>query len=64
MEKWMANLYHTKWRSWEEGIERQHVLATRRSEHSKKWAGIFIIRLMIQSTKTITKMDSETKKIN
>lgn len=30
------NLYHTKWRSWEEGIERQHVLATRRSEHSKK----------------------------
>lgn len=28
------NLYHTKWRSWNNGIERAHILAKRRSEHS------------------------------
>lgn len=30
-----VNLYHTKWRSWTNGIERAHLLAKRRSEHSK-----------------------------
>lgn len=29
------NLYHTKWRTWENGIKRAHLLAERRSEHSK-----------------------------
>jgi len=29
------NLYHTKWRSWTNGIERAHLLAKKRSEHSK-----------------------------
>lgn len=36
--KWKLNypnLYHTKWRSWQHGIERAHLLAKRRSEHSK-----------------------------
>jgi len=28
------NLYHTKWRSWENGINRAHILAKRRSQHS------------------------------
>ncbi len=27
-------LYHTKWRSWSNGIERAHILAKRRSQHS------------------------------
>lgn len=30
------NLYHTKWRSWTNGIERARLLAQRRSEHSAK----------------------------
>ena len=29
-------LYHTKWRSWENGINRAHILSKRRSEHSKR----------------------------
>jgi len=29
-------MYHTKWRSWTNGIERARLLAKRRSEHSKK----------------------------
>lgn len=28
-------LFHTKWRSWSNGIERAHLLAKRRSEHSR-----------------------------
>lgn len=31
-----VNLYHTKWRSWTNGIERARLLAKRRSEHSKQ----------------------------
>lgn len=30
------HLYHTKWRSWTNGIERAKLLAKRRSSHSKK----------------------------
>lgn len=30
------NLYHTKWRSWDNGINRAHILAKRRSEHSTR----------------------------
>jgi glycosyltransferase involved in cell wall biosynthesis len=30
------NLYHTKWRSWSNGINRAHILSKRRSEHSDK----------------------------
>lgn len=29
------NMYHTKWRSWSNGIERARLLAKRRSEHSR-----------------------------
>lgn len=35
IKDWPA-LYHTKWRCWEKGIERQYKLAKRRSEHSKQ----------------------------
>jgi hypothetical protein len=31
-----VRLYHTKWRSWSNGIERARLLAKRRSEHSKQ----------------------------
>jgi len=31
----VVDLYHTKWRSWTNGIERAHLLAKRRSEHSR-----------------------------
>lgn len=31
----VVNLYHTKWRSWTNGIERAKLLAERRSEHSR-----------------------------
>jgi len=34
--KGQPNMYHTKWRSWTNGIERARLLAKRRSEHSKK----------------------------
>lgn len=30
------DMYHTKWRSWTNGIERARLLAKRRSEHSRK----------------------------
>ena len=30
------NLYHTKWRSWSNGIERAHLLAKKRSDHSRQ----------------------------
>lgn len=30
------DMYHTKWRSWSNGIERARLLAKRRSEHSKQ----------------------------
>lgn len=30
------NLYHTKWRSWDNGLNRAHILAKRRSEHSTR----------------------------
>ena len=30
------NFYHTKWRSWANGIERARLLAERRSDHSKQ----------------------------
>lgn len=30
------NMFHTKWRSWSNGIERARLLAKRRSEHSKQ----------------------------
>ena len=32
----ILDLYHTKWRSWTNGIERARLLAKRRSEHSKQ----------------------------
>jgi hypothetical protein len=34
--KGKVNMYHTKWRSWTNGIERARLLAKRRSEHSKQ----------------------------
>lgn len=34
--KYPRNMYHTKWRSWSNGIERARLLAKRRSEHSKQ----------------------------
>ena len=34
--KYPRNMYHTKWRSWTNGIERAKLLAQRRSEHSAK----------------------------
>lgn len=34
--KSVVNLYHTKWRSWTNGIERAHLLAKKRSDHSRQ----------------------------
>jgi glycosyltransferase involved in cell wall biosynthesis len=45
------NLYHTKWRSWENGIERAHALAKRRSEHSMKMGWNFHYGLSDQKHK-------------
>jgi len=39
------NLYHTKWRSWTNGIERAKILAQKRSEHSKKMSWNFHYQL-------------------
>jgi glycosyltransferase involved in cell wall biosynthesis len=55
------NLYHTKWRSWSNGIERAHLLAKRRSDHSRKMGWNYHYEVPDQKQKEIYENGLKTR---